>query len=141
MTDGRHAPDTLFLVAEGDFRFFREHCVAKRDWLDEVDQFVEEHLQTPTTVEARAMLNPAVPPEQEHISPTTDDEGGGGPSEAESVDFGGAEPDARAEAAQAEPDARQEKEPEQNKKERLSFWGFTQGRRYEGREAYICPEL
>ena len=40
MTGGRHAPDTLFLVAEGDFRFQRNHCVASRDWLAEVDEFV-----------------------------------------------------------------------------------------------------
>ena len=31
MTGGRRAPDTLFLVAEGDFRFQRDHCVASRD--------------------------------------------------------------------------------------------------------------
>ena len=43
MTDGRHSPDTLFLVAESDFRFERDHCVAGRDWFDEVDQFVETH--------------------------------------------------------------------------------------------------
>ena len=141
MTGGRHAPDTLFLVAEGDFRFQRDHCVSSRDWLAEVDEFVEEHLKTSTTVDARGMLNPAVPPEEGVISPTTDDEGGGGTAPAEEPDWGAAEPDARAEDAEAEPDARQEKEQEPQQKERLPFWGFTQGRRYEGREAYICPEL
>ena len=76
MTGGRHAPDTLFLVAEGDFRFQRNHCVASRDWLAEVDEFVEEHLKTSSTVDARGMLNPAVPPKEGVISPTTDDKGG-----------------------------------------------------------------
>ena len=39
----------------------------------------------------------------------------------------------RAERVKAEPDARQ--------KEKLSFWGFTRGRRYEGKEAYVTQEL
>ena len=38
MTDGRHSPDTLFLVAENDFRFFKEHCVSDRNWLRQVDK-------------------------------------------------------------------------------------------------------
>ena len=141
MTGGRHAPHTLFLVAEGDFRFQRNHCVASRDWLAEVDEFVEEHLKTSSTVDARGMLNPAVPPEEGVISPTTDDEGGGGTAPAEEPDWGAAEPDARAEDAEAEPDARQEIEQEPQQKAGQSLRGFTQGRRYEGREAYICPEL
>ena len=106
MTDGRHAPDTLFLVAEGDFRFERDHCVSGRDWLAEVDEFVDEHLKTATSIDARGMLNPAVPPEEEPISPTTDDEGGGGDSPASVPDWSGTEPDARTEDAEAEPDAR-----------------------------------
>ena len=37
MTDDRHAPDTPFLVAEEDWRLYRDRCVADRDWVAEVD--------------------------------------------------------------------------------------------------------
>ena len=37
MTDDRHTPDTPFLVAEEDWRLYRDRCVADRDWVAEVD--------------------------------------------------------------------------------------------------------
>ena len=141
MTDERHANDTLFLVAESDFRFHREHCVSGKNWLAQVDEFVEEHLKRPSTVEAWGLLNPAVPPEEGVISPTTDDEGGGGTAPISEPDWGGTEPDAPAGDSEAEPDARSAKRKEGAEKDKVSFWGFTRGRRYEGREAYVCEEL
>ena len=44
MTEERHAPDTFFLVAEADWRLYREHCVADRDWMAEVDDFARNFL-------------------------------------------------------------------------------------------------
>ena len=32
-----HAPDTPFLVAEEDWRLYRDRCVADREWVAEVD--------------------------------------------------------------------------------------------------------
>ena len=125
MTDGRHAPDTLFLVAEGDFRFYRDHCVSNRNWLAEVDDFVEKHLKTATSVDARDMLNPAVPPEEEPITPTTDDEGGGGSEPEEKPDWGG--PDDRAEDAETEPDARREAKKKRKRKRQDVLVGIHSG--------------
>ena len=125
MTDGRHAPDTLFLVAEGDFRFYREHCVSNRNWLSEVDDFVEKHLKTATSVDARDMLNPAVPPEEEPITPTSDDEGGGGSEPEEKPDWGG--PDDRASDAETEPDARREAKKKRKRKRQDVLVGIHSG--------------
>ena len=83
MTDGRHAPDTLFLVAENDFRFRREDCVSGRNWLQEVDDFVSSHLVSADSVDAWRMLKPGVPPELEPIERTTDTETGGALEEVE----------------------------------------------------------
>ena len=104
MVDGRHPPDTLFLVAEGDFRFERERCVSSRDWLQEVDDFVKTRLVGADIVVSRGMLNPAVPPEKETIVPTTDDEGEDSDAPAEPVARPGSSSGAE---GQAEPVARQ----------------------------------
>ena len=77
MTDGRHSPDTLFLVAENDFRFFKDHCVSARNWLREVDEFVSTHLAGPEMVDSWGMLQPAYPPEEDAVVPSSDDEAGG----------------------------------------------------------------
>ena len=63
MTDGRHPPDTLFLVAEHDFRFYREHCVSTKDWLSEVDDFVSEYLEGPDMEDSWGILQPADAPD------------------------------------------------------------------------------
>ena len=141
MTDGRHAPDTFFLVAESDFRFYRSHCVSNRNWLAEVDEFVEKNLKTASSVDAREMLNPAVPPEEEPITPTTDDELGGWKEPEEMRVKSESEPDWGESDAETEPDARQEATKKEKGKEKASWWGFTPGRRYEGSEAYVCEEL
>ena len=33
MTDGRHPPDTFFIVAEADHRFYASDCIQPREWL------------------------------------------------------------------------------------------------------------
>ena len=119
MTDGRHAPDTLFLVAENDFRFRKEHCVSGRNWLEDVDSFVESHLAGPDIVDCWAMLNPAVPPETDDIVPSSDDELGGG-------------------STTVEPDAHR-RDKEEVRKEGASFCGFSQGKKF--LEVHISEEL
>ena len=111
MLDGRHSPDTLFLVAENDFRFFREHCVSDRDWLVEVDAFVESHLQGPEIVDSWGNLQPSWPADSEDVPPSSDDEAGGG---SEGV----------------EPDAHRDKKEIQ--KDGISFWGFSQSKKNHG---------
>ena len=69
MTDGRHPPDTLFLVAENDFRFYRHHCVSNRDWLSEVDEFVSEHLEGPDMIDRWGVLQPAYAPDAHPVPP------------------------------------------------------------------------
>ena len=120
MIDGRHAPDTLFLVAENDFRFFREHCVSNRDWFSEVDAFVESHLQGPEIVDSWGILQPAWPPEPEEVLPSSDDEAGGGPERVEPV---------------AHPSV------EEVQSTGPSFWGFSRAGKFLDKEAYHSEEL
>ena len=107
MTDGRHSPDTLFLVAENDFRFFEEHCVSNPNWLREVDEFVATHLTGPEMVDSWGMLQPAYPPEEDAVVPSSDDEAGGS-------------------STKVEPDAHRDKKEIQQ--DGISFWGFSQGK-------------
>ena len=120
MLDGRHSPDSLFLVAENDFRFFREHCVSDRDWLVEVDAFVESHLQGPEIVDSWGQLRPSWPPESEDIIPSSDDELGGG-------------------SERVEPVAHRSLEEIQGSG--TSFWGFSKAGKFMDKEAYHSEEL
>ena len=141
MLDARHAPDTLFLVAEGDFRFEREHCVANRNWLEEVDEFVQTHLLGADIVDARGILNPRYPVDPDPIVATADDEGEDSDAQAEPVARPGSSSGVE---GQAEPVARQRggpREKEEVQKEGASFWGFTAGQKFLGKEAYIADEL
>lgn len=120
MTDGRHSPDTLFLVAENDFRFFREHCVSDRDWMAEVDAFVESHLQGPEIVDSWGQLRPSWPPESEDIIPSSDDELGGGSERVEPVAH---------------------RSVEEVQSSGMSFWGFSKAGKFMDKEAYQTEEL
>ena len=85
MTDGRRSSDTLFLVADNRFRIMREHCVSGRNWLQEVDEFVEKHLLGDEMVDSWGRVAPAYPPEEEPVTPTTDDEAGGSSARVEPI--------------------------------------------------------
>ena len=45
MLDKRHAPDTFFIVAEADHRFYKEDCLPPEEWagLAENDMWVFTH--------------------------------------------------------------------------------------------------
>ena len=120
MTDGRHPPDTLFLVAEHDFRFYREHCVSTKDWLSEVDDFVSEYLEGPDMEDSWGILQPADAPDTDPASPSCDQEAGGG-------------------TTAVEPDAHRDKSEVQ--REGFSSWGFSEGRKFVGEEAFLSEEL
>ena len=133
MTDGRHSSDTLFLVAENDFRIMREHCVSGRNWLKEVDEFVETHLLGPEIVDAWGCVGPAFPPDAEPVTPTTDDETGVVNAAVEPV----AHPEVKQEVKEEvkeEPVSppthrRARREKEEGVEEGNSLWGFSQGRK------------
>ena len=120
ITDGRHSPDTLFLVAENDFRFYRDHCVSTKDWLSEVDEFVSEYLEGPDMVDSWGILQPAYAPDAHPVPPSSDEEAGGGKTTVE-------------------PDAHRDKREIQ--REGLSYWGFSPGRKFVGEEAFMSEEL
>ena len=120
MTDGRHPPDTLFLVAEHDFRFYREHCVSTKDWLSEVDDFVSEYLEGPDMGDSWGILQPADAPDTDPAPPSPDQEAGGG-------------------TTAVEPDAHRDKSEVQ--REGFSSWGFSEGRKFVGEEAFLSEEL
>ena len=73
MTDDRHAPDTFFLVAEADWRLYRDHCVADRDWMAEVDNFGREWLLgSGDSVDSRQKVSPAAPVQPQYKEPGED---------------------------------------------------------------------
>ena len=73
MTDDRHAPDTFFLVAEADFRLYREHCVADRDWMTEVDAFARGFLLgAKDKIDSRPTTAPAAPVQPKYEEPDED---------------------------------------------------------------------
>ena len=78
MTDDRHAPDTFFLVAEADWRLYREHCVADRDWMAEVDDFAKNFLLEgdEKKVQNFAKAAPSAPVQPTYKPPETLAEGG-----------------------------------------------------------------
>ena len=145
MTDERHASDTLFLVAENNFRIMKEHCVSGRNWLLEVDEFVEKHLRRPDIVDAWGREGPAYAPEDKPVTPTTQDETGVAIAQVEPV----AHPEVKQEVKEEvkeEPDSPPPCTGEQREKgkgmmESISFWSFSQGQKYLGREPYISEEL
>ena len=49
MMDGRHAPDTFFIVAEADHRFYEADCIPPREWLAFASR---EHFGTPEVQKA-----------------------------------------------------------------------------------------
>ena len=66
MSDMRHMPDTLFIVAEGDFRFYHEDCVGDCDWLSELDKMqaepVARHRPVKHSAHPGVRPNPDAPP-------------------------------------------------------------------------------
>ena len=120
ITDGRHSPDTLFLVAENDFRFYKDHCVSNKDWLNEVDDFVTEYLEGPEMIDSWGLLQPAHAPDRDPVPPSSDEEAGGGKSEGEPV------------APRDKGDMM---------REGYSYWGFSPGRKFLGDDAFVSEEL
>ena len=73
MTDDRHAPDTFFLVSEADWRLYRDHCVADRDWMAEVDNFAREMLLgSGDSIDSLQKVSPAAPVEPQYKPPESD---------------------------------------------------------------------
>ena len=77
MTDDRHAPDTFFLVSEADWRLYREHCVADRDWMAEVDNFAREWLLgSGDSVDSLQKVYPAAPVQPQYKPRDSDSDDG-----------------------------------------------------------------
>ena len=149
MTDERHAPDTFFLVSEADWRLYREHCVADRDWMAEVDNFGREWLLGHKGVDPRQKVSPAAPVEPKYQPPDDIEE-----SLLQAVEAGGSGQLGRGAAASSSggplvprperpgsPAPQEEEELPQGPEKSHSFYGWVKPSRPEGREAYITRDL
>ena len=148
MTDDRHAPDTFFLVAEADWRLYRDHCVADRDWMAEVDIFAKEMLLgSGEPVDSYPAVSPAAPMEQGYKPPESDTDdrllqafGAGTGAEmlsgaAASSSGGPGLPRPERPGSPAP-----EEEAPQGSEKSHSFYGWVKPSRPEG-EAYIARDL
>ena len=139
MTDDRHSPDSFFLVAEADWRLYRDHCVGDRDWMAEVDAFSQAFLQGPEKgpFDNIPKVSPAAPVQpmyqaregNELAAPLPLPEGAAASS---SEGAGPPRPDRLGSPApQADSNARQQP----------SFYGWTKASRHDAVEAYITRDL
>ena len=149
MTDDRHAPDTFFLVAEADWRLYREHCVADREWMEEVDDFSRNFLLgDKKKVDNLPKAAPSAPVQPAYKKPETLDEEGpaawlgaasppvpGGAAASSSEGAGPPRPDRLGSPA---PEA---DEPGEEETKKPSFYGWTKASRHEAREAYVTRDL
>ena len=151
MTDDRHAPDTFFLVAEADWRLYREHCVADRDWMAEVDDFARNFLlDDKKKVDNRPKAAPSAPvqptyaePETSAVPPVPADwlvaapqpvHGGASASSSE-----GAGPPRPLRPGSPAPEA---DSPSDAETQSHSFYGWTKSKRHEAKEAYgLIPSI
>ena len=149
MCDERHAPDTFFLVAEADWRLYREHCVGDRDWMAEVDDFAKNFLLGDNyKVDNWPKAAPAAP-----VHPTDDESetlAEGGPAAwlaaAPQPVHGGAAASSSEGAGPPRPVRPGSPAPEADTPsgagtQKASFYGWTKASRHEAKEAYVSRDL
>ena len=125
MTDDRHAPDTFFLVAEADWRLYREHCVADRDWMAEVDNFARTFLLHGGAVDNWPKAAPSAPVQPVHGGAAASSSEGAGPPRPPRPGSPAPEADSPSGADTQKP----------------SFYGWTKSSRPEAKEAYVTRDL
>ena len=149
MCDERHAPDTFFLVAEADWRLYREHCVADRDWMAEVDDFSRNFLLgDKKKVDNLPKAAPSAEVQPAYKPPETSEEEGPAAclgAESQIVPFGAAASSSEG-AGPPRPDrlgspAPEADEPGDEETKKPSFYGWTKASRHEAREAYVTRDL
>ena len=148
MTDDRHAPDTFFLVAEADWRLYREHCVADRDWMAEVDDFAKTFLLEgdEKKVDNFAKAAPSAPVQPTYKPPETLAEGGPAAwldapplqDGAAASSSEGAGPPRPVRPGSPAPEA---DSPSGAGTQKPSFYGWTKASRHEAKEAYVTRDL
>ena len=149
MTDDRHAPDTFFLVAEADWRLYREHCVADRDWMAEVDNFAMHFLlDDKKRVDSRPRAAPSAPVQPTYKEPETFAEGGPAPwlAAAPQPVLGGAAASSSEGAGPPRPirpgsPAPEADSPSGAEPQKPSFYGWTKASRHDAKEAYVTRDL
>ena len=151
MTDDRHASDTFFLIAEADWRLYREHCVSDRNWMEEVDNFAKTFLlDSKVKIDPRPKAHPSAPV-QPIYKPREGDSDDEMPDalagswneemmgEAAASSSGGAGPPRPGRPGSPAP---KEGDAEWSaSRGKPSFYGWMQATRHEAREAYITRDL
>ena len=149
MTEERHAPDTFFLVAEADWRLYREHCVADRDWMAEVDDFARNFLLAKgDKVDPLHKASPAAPVQPAYKEKDSDSDEELARAIAalpEEEPIGDAAASSSGGAGAPRPGRLGTPAPQQGaaeeKNEKPSFYGWTKASRHEAQEAYVTRDL